>query len=199
MSNDELRWTRYNVGKPERDNKTYIQNLKYCDNYLVNLSKYREYAIHRWTTKRNKKRSTILSLQTAIKSCHHRPLLSATRNFYSLLNLKIVTFVCILNYLNSLTCATAAVIDTVDFSKGDHYTHTWAVHIPNGDDSGKADQVAEDHGFVNLGKVSTFVYRCLKLCSDCCWSITFTIYIQITIVKWYSYYALSVVAKIIAF
>ncbi|EDW51224.1 GM17714 [Drosophila sechellia] len=34
-----------------------------------------------------------------------------------------------------------------------HYTHTWAVHIPNGD-NGMADAVAKDHGFVNLGKVS---------------------------------------------
>jgi len=33
-----------------------------------------------------------------------------------------------------------------------HYTHTWAVHIPNGD-NGMADAVAKDHGFVNLGKV----------------------------------------------
>ncbi|KAH8335407.1 hypothetical protein KR074_000811 [Drosophila pseudoananassae] len=33
-----------------------------------------------------------------------------------------------------------------------HYTHTWAVHIPDGDD-GKADAVAKDHGFVNLGKI----------------------------------------------
>ncbi|KAI8046703.1 hypothetical protein M5D96_002916 [Drosophila gunungcola] len=36
-----------------------------------------------------------------------------------------------------------------------HYTHTWAVHIPNGD-NGMADAVAKDHGFVNLGKVSEF-------------------------------------------
>ncbi|XP_037714457.1 furin-like protease 1 isoform X2 [Drosophila subpulchrella] len=33
-----------------------------------------------------------------------------------------------------------------------HYTHTWAVHIPNGD-NGMADDVAKDHGFVNLGKI----------------------------------------------
>ncbi|XP_017052403.1 furin-like protease 1, isoforms 1/1-X/2 isoform X1 [Drosophila ficusphila] len=33
-----------------------------------------------------------------------------------------------------------------------HYTHTWAVHIPNGD-NGMADAVARDHGFVNLGKI----------------------------------------------
>ncbi|XP_036233040.2 furin-like protease 1 [Bactrocera oleae] len=33
-----------------------------------------------------------------------------------------------------------------------HYTHTWAVHIPNGDDD-VADQVARDHGFVNMGKI----------------------------------------------
>ncbi|XP_017481482.1 PREDICTED: furin-like protease 1, isoforms 1/1-X/2 [Rhagoletis zephyria] len=34
-----------------------------------------------------------------------------------------------------------------------NYTHTWAVHIPNGEESGVADQVARDHGFVNLGKI----------------------------------------------
>ncbi|XP_039954647.1 furin-like protease 1 [Bactrocera tryoni] len=33
-----------------------------------------------------------------------------------------------------------------------HYTHTWAVHIQSGDD-GVADQVARDHGFVNMGKI----------------------------------------------
>ncbi|XP_017141107.1 furin-like protease 1 isoform X1 [Drosophila miranda] len=33
-----------------------------------------------------------------------------------------------------------------------HYTHTWAVHIPSGD-NGNADAVARDHGFVNLGKI----------------------------------------------
>lgn len=42
-----------------------------------------------------------------------------------------------------------------------HYTHTWAVHIPDGDKDGKADTVARDHGFINLGKVSrqTFLKR----------------------------------------
>lgn len=34
-----------------------------------------------------------------------------------------------------------------------HYTHTWAVNIPDGDRDRKADVVAKDHGFVNLGKV----------------------------------------------
>ncbi|XP_020717638.1 furin-like protease 1 isoform X1 [Ceratitis capitata] len=36
-----------------------------------------------------------------------------------------------------------------------HFTHTWAVHIPSGG-SGVADQVAKDHGFVNMGKVCLF-------------------------------------------
>lgn len=35
-----------------------------------------------------------------------------------------------------------------------HYTHTWAVHIPNGDENNTANAVAKDHGFVNTGKVS---------------------------------------------
>ncbi|XP_060650093.1 furin-like protease 1 isoform X1 [Drosophila nasuta] len=34
-----------------------------------------------------------------------------------------------------------------------HYTHTWAVHIPNGDNNGIADAVAKEHGFVNMGKI----------------------------------------------
>jgi len=43
-----------------------------------------------------------------------------------------------------------------------HYTHTWAVHIPNGD-NGMADDVAKDHGFVNLGKVSKRRYFSLNI------------------------------------
>lgn len=33
-----------------------------------------------------------------------------------------------------------------------HYTSTWAVHIPDGPEV--ADQIAAEHGFINLGKVS---------------------------------------------
>ncbi|XP_037816406.1 furin-like protease 1 isoform X2 [Lucilia sericata] len=36
---------------------------------------------------------------------------------------------------------------------GGHYTHTWAVHIPDGDKDGKAEKVANDHGFINLGRI----------------------------------------------
>lgn len=43
--------------------------------------------------------------------------------------------------------------DLSDGSGLGHYTPTWAVHIPNGDVDGRADQVARDHGFINLGKV----------------------------------------------
>lgn len=35
-----------------------------------------------------------------------------------------------------------------------HFTPTWAVHIPGGDDV--ADYVAQEHGFTNLGKVCRF-------------------------------------------
>lgn len=34
-----------------------------------------------------------------------------------------------------------------------HFTPTWAVHIPDGDAA--ATRIANDHGFINLGKVST--------------------------------------------
>uniref|UniRef100_A0A182T101 Peptidase S8 pro-domain domain-containing protein n=1 Tax=Anopheles maculatus TaxID=74869 RepID=A0A182T101_9DIPT len=33
-----------------------------------------------------------------------------------------------------------------------HFTHHWAVHIPDGDQQGLADQVAVEHGFINRGK-----------------------------------------------
>lgn len=155
MSNDEVRWTRSNVGKTETENNRNIHNLKYCDNCLVNSSNNREYAIERWTTKRKKKRTAPSTSKTAINSCH-RPLFSATRKLFILSNLKIITLFLILTYSMSLTCAKAAVLDSTDSLKMGHYTHTWAVHIPNGDESGRADQVAEDHGFVNLGKVCVF-------------------------------------------
>lgn len=150
MSNDEVRWTRNNVDKTKTDNDVYIHNLKYCDSCLFNSSNnYKGYAITKWTTRRKKKKSST----AAIESCH-QPFLSATRKYYRFLSVELVTIVFILNCSNFLTCATAAVIDSVDFSKGGYYTHTWAVHIPNGDE--EADQVAQDHGFVNLGKVSVF-------------------------------------------
>lgn len=34
------------------------------------------------------------------------------------------------------------------------YTNTWAVQIDGGPE--KADQIARDHGFINLGNVSLF-------------------------------------------
>uniref|UniRef100_A0A1I8JVB2 furin n=1 Tax=Anopheles merus TaxID=30066 RepID=A0A1I8JVB2_ANOME len=34
-----------------------------------------------------------------------------------------------------------------------HFTHHWAVHIPEGDVHGLADRVAAEHGFINRGKI----------------------------------------------
>lgn len=39
-----------------------------------------------------------------------------------------------------------------DIQNDKHFTSTWAVHIPGGDEA--ADCVAREHGFANLGKVS---------------------------------------------
>lgn len=41
-----------------------------------------------------------------------------------------------------------------DILNDKHFTSTWAVHIPGGIEI--ADRVAEEHGFINLGKVSPF-------------------------------------------
>lgn len=39
------------------------------------------------------------------------------------------------------------------YEGGGHYTHHWAVHIPEGG-SEQVERVAEEHGFINHGKVS---------------------------------------------
>lgn len=39
------------------------------------------------------------------------------------------------------------------YSSGGHFTPTWAVHIPDGDAA--AARIANEHGFNNLGKVSS--------------------------------------------
>ncbi|XP_058446317.1 furin-like protease 1 [Malaya genurostris] len=39
-----------------------------------------------------------------------------------------------------------------------HYTHHWAVHIPSGDER-MVEQVAEEHGFINLGKILDEYYH----------------------------------------
>ncbi|XP_050100411.1 furin-like protease 1, isoforms 1/1-X/2 [Anopheles aquasalis] len=36
---------------------------------------------------------------------------------------------------------------------GRHFTHHWAVHIPEGDQEQLADRVAAEHGFINRGKI----------------------------------------------
>lgn len=39
---------------------------------------------------------------------------------------------------------------------GTHYTHQWVVHVEGGPEV--ADNVAGDHGFTNLGEVSSYLY-----------------------------------------
>lgn len=51
-----------------------------------------------------------------------------------------------------LPCVTADELMDAPGARG-HYTPTWAVHIPGGDHI--AQQVADDHGYVLLGKVSS--------------------------------------------
>lgn len=84
-----------------------------------------------------------------------------------LFHLCVVIFVCSLNvgFVKSTAVEREAAIplDSEQYElynaesgnrMASHYTHTWAVHIPQGDTSGKADMVAHEHGFLNLGKVS---------------------------------------------
>lgn len=61
-----------------------------------------------------------------------------------------------------LPCVTADELMDAPGARG-HYTPTWAVHIPGGDHI--AQQVADDHGYVLLGKVSSKTY----ITSFYCW------------------------------
>ncbi|XP_073835799.1 furin-like protease 1 isoform X2 [Musca autumnalis] len=86
--------------------------------------------------------------------------------FTYLFQICIAIFLCSLN-VGFATCTAMNSVTVVDVnslpyeldytesvsSAGNHYTHTWAVHIPNGDIDSKADVVAQDHGFVNMGKI----------------------------------------------
>uniref|UniRef100_A0AAG5CZA0 furin n=2 Tax=Anopheles atroparvus TaxID=41427 RepID=A0AAG5CZA0_ANOAO len=40
-----------------------------------------------------------------------------------------------------------------DLDGARHFTHHWAVHIPDGDGGGLAERVAAEHGFINRGKI----------------------------------------------
>lgn len=86
-------------------------------------------------------------------------------NYYHLLlQLSLLVFLCSFN-AGFVTCGNIEKNDLltsdlyelsnedIAYNTAGHYTHTWAVHIPNGDEDGKVDSVAFDHGFVNLGKV----------------------------------------------
>ncbi|XP_053696670.1 furin-like protease 1 [Sabethes cyaneus] len=48
----------------------------------------------------------------------------------------------------------------VDHYEGSgHYTHHWAVHIPDGEDDATVDRVAAEHGFINHGKIVDEYYH----------------------------------------
>uniref|UniRef100_A0A1I8PLW2 furin n=1 Tax=Stomoxys calcitrans TaxID=35570 RepID=A0A1I8PLW2_STOCA len=85
----------------------------------------------------------------------------------SLFNVFTVALLCSINvgFVKCANIKNESVIESdslpyhLDYSDGrnnikhHHYTHTWAVHIPDGDTNGNADVVAQEHGFVNLGKI----------------------------------------------
>ncbi|ETN58716.1 hypothetical protein AND_009676 [Anopheles darlingi] len=51
---------------------------------------------------------------------------------------------------------------------GRHFTHHWAVHIPDGDQEQLAERVAAEHGFINRGKRSSIASQNLQAdCNNC--------------------------------
>jgi hypothetical protein len=64
---------------------------------------------------------------------------------------RLVFLYIILNMFNLIVSVYCDDLLSAPGARG-HFTPTWAVHIPGGDDS--ANNVATEHGFINLGKVS---------------------------------------------
>lgn len=53
------------------------------------------------------------------------------------------------------------IISDDDIEQENHFTSTWAVHVPGG--KHEADSVAAEHGFDNLGEVSTILSAILRV------------------------------------
>lgn len=99
--------------------------------------------------------------RTCDRSSIHSPtaVKSRSRNF-RLLNLCLVIVLHLIcnGLVTNVNCD--ELLDLVG-ARG-HFTHTWAVHIPGGDDM--AEKVAADHGMYLRGKVSqTFILNLLRL------------------------------------
>lgn len=67
--------------------------------------------------------------------------------------LKLVFLVLVINFNIGLVLADTDDVYEPDDGYG-HYTPHWAVHIPDGSDE-TAQRVADEHGFIYLGKVSS--------------------------------------------
>ncbi|XP_075144791.1 furin-like protease 1 isoform X1 [Haematobia irritans] len=137
-----------------------------CDNNLYNI-----YLVQNINNRTNKSKRERTSFQRKYLNKQYQFNSSSRNNSkncsISLFQLFTLVLVCSLN-VGIITCAIAErdpaievnslpyeldYVENGSSANSHHYTHTWAVHIPNGDNNGKADVVAQEHGFVNLGKI----------------------------------------------
>lgn len=84
--------------------------------------------------------------------------------------LKLVFLVLVINLNVGLVLGDNGVYGPEDDDGYGHYTPHWAVHIPDASDE-TAQRVADEHGFIYLGKVSRFrnfvFFKFWRVCVSC--------------------------------
>uniref|UniRef100_A0A336MN06 CSON014469 protein n=1 Tax=Culicoides sonorensis TaxID=179676 RepID=A0A336MN06_CULSO len=162
--NDEVRWTSANISRKKDDNCLNLiekqQLLLSSAQPTVTTTHLHGFASHQSSSTEidasDSSRKIIIKVHKFISElllllCP----LTATKNksiFYQLIAIYLVLNIICNNLLLStlLPCVSADELMDAPGARG-HYTPTWAVHIPGGDHI--AQQVADDHGYVLLGKV----------------------------------------------
>lgn len=172
MSNDEVRWCDNDENNEElrakcTDNASRSNdvNVSYTllpvyhiehrhDNYadddqisVINIHRHRNIHINR--DSRNK---VYNNYDNSASSCHHqRRQRGISRSYYQIVNVCLI--MCLLHvFVTSVACD--ELMDSTG-ARG-HFTHTWAVHIPGGEEVAKA--VADEHGMIFRGKVSAELF-----------------------------------------
>lgn len=158
--NDEVRWTSRSSSRK----KGVDASNNFNDKQLPASAQPTVTSIRHTHSTHNNQSSSIVDNDTGdsksinfINSIRQKFILSPlnTKNksiLYQLIVLYLVLNIICNNLLLTtlLPCVSADELMDAPGARG-HYTPTWAVHIPGGDHI--AQQVADDHGYVLLGKV----------------------------------------------
>jgi Peptidase S8 pro-domain len=166
MSNDEVRWCK----NDNDDDGSEYERIHASHENDVNNS-YTFLPVHRQTKQRGKDFSyddqisviNIRNKHSNYRDSRHKfsverhtsALRGSGRQFLRIYsrNFCLLTTFVLLHVLGNLLVSSVSCDELIDaVGARNHYTHTWAVHIPGGEDV--ARQVANEHGMNFRGKVS---------------------------------------------